>query len=97
MKDREREQRKTELLSQIQQQRLNLSVAKRQWLEVTEPYDKGWNTLVSLRRYFVVAGGVLAIWNVRRPGKMMRLARRGLSVWSTWRVVRTSLSKTLFK
>lgn len=97
MKDREPEQRKTELLSQIQQQRLNLSVAKRQWLEVTEPYDKGWNTLVSLRRYFVVAGGVLAIWSVRRPGKMMRLARRGLSVWSTWRVVRTSLSKTLFK
>lgn len=97
MSDSEREKRKVELLNQIQQQRLSLSVAKYRWLEATAPYDRGWHALVSLRRYFVVAGSVLAIWNVRRPGKMMRLVKRGFSVWSTWRVVRTSLNKTLFK
>jgi len=97
VKDSEREQRKTELLNQIQQQRVSLSIAKYHWLETTAPYDKGWHTLVSLRRYFVVAGSVLAIWNVRRPGKMMRLVKRGFSVWSTWRVVRSSLNRTIFK
>ena len=97
MKDSEREQRKTELLNQIRQQRISLSAARYQWLGATAPYDRGWHSLVSLRRYFVVAGSVLAIWNVRRPGKMMRLAKRGFSVWSTWRVVRTSLNRTLFK
>lgn len=95
--DNEREQRKIVLLNQIQQQRLSLSDAKRQWLETTAPYDKGWHALVSLRRYFVIAGSVLAIWNVRRPGKIMRLVKRGFSVWSTWRVVRSSLNKTVFK
>lgn len=97
MKDSEREQRKTQLLNQIQQQRLSLSIAKRQWIETTAPYDRGWHTLVSLRRYFVIAGSVLAVWNVRRPGKMMRLVKRGFGVWSTWRMVRTSLNKTIFK
>ncbi len=97
MRDSEREQRKTELLNQIQQQRASLSIAKYQWLETTAPYDKGWHTLVNLRRYFVVAGTVLAIWNVRRPGKMMRLVKRGFSFWSAWRVVRTSLNKTRVK
>lgn len=97
MKDSEREQRKTALLNQIQQQRLSLSIAKHQWLETTAPYDKGWHALVSLRRYFVLVGSVLAIWNVRRPGKVMRLIKRGFSAWSTWRLVRTSLNKTLFK
>ena len=95
--ENEREQRKMELLNQIQLQRLSLSSAKRQWLETTAPYDKGWHTLVNLRRYFVVAGSVLAVWNIRRPGKMMRLVKRGFSVWSTWRVVRTGLNRTLFK
>lgn len=97
MRDSEREQSKTELLNQIQQQRISFSIAKYQWLETTAPYDKGWHTLVSLRRYFVVAGSVLAIWNVRRPGKMMRLVKRGFSVWSTWRMIRTSIKKIIFK
>jgi len=97
MRDRERDERKAALLSQIQQQRINLTITKRGWLEVTAPYDRGWHTLVSLRRYIVVAGSILAIWNVRRPGKMMRLAKRGFSVWSTWRVTRSTLNRLFFK
>lgn len=88
----DREQRKAALLSQIQQQRTTLSMASRDWLQVTAPYDRGWHTLVSLRRYIVVASSVLALWNVRRPGKIMRLAKRGFGLWSTWRVIRSSLN-----
>lgn len=96
MSDNERDKRKAVLLSQIHLQRLDLSIAKRNWLKVTAPYDSGWHALVSLRRYIVIVGSVLAVWNVRRPGKIMRLAKRGFSVWSTWRVARTSLSKIFF-
>ena len=71
-------------------------MAKRDWLEVTAPYDRGWYALVNLRRYILVAGSILAIWNVRRPGKIMRLARRGFSIWSTWRVARTTLNRIFF-
>lgn len=97
MSDSERDQRKAALLSQIQQQRINLSMVKRDWLAVTAPYDRGWHKLISLRRYIVVAGSILAIWNIRRPGKVMRLAKRGVSVWSTWRVARTSINRIFFK
>ncbi|MBS0849197.1 YqjK-like family protein [Citrobacter sp. JGM124] len=96
MSDTERDQRKAALLIQVQQQRIDLSMAKQDWLEVTAPYDRGWGVLVSLRRYFVVAGGMLAIWNIRRPGRIVPLAKRGLSLWSTWRVMRTSLNKLFF-
>lgn len=96
MKDSERDRRKAELLSQIHQQRFELAMAKRQWIQVTAPYDRGWHTLVSLRRYVVIAGSLLAVWNVRRPGKMMRLVKRGFSIWSTWRVARTSLNRIFF-
>ena len=96
MSDSDSDKRKAALLIQIQQQRINLSMAKRDWLDVTAPYDRGWDVLVSLRRYVVVAGSVLAIWNIRRPGKIMRLAKRGFSIWSTWRVARTSLNRIFF-
>ncbi len=35
----ERERRKAQLLSQIQQQRLDLSASRREWLETTGAYD----------------------------------------------------------
>jgi len=93
MNDAERSQRKAELLGQIQQQRIDLSRTTQDWLTVTAPYDRGWQTLVQLRRYLVVAGGVLAVWNLRRPGRLLNLTKRGLNIWSTWRVIRSGLSK----
>ncbi|MEY5776442.1 YqjK family protein, partial [Salmonella enterica subsp. enterica serovar Corvallis] len=36
----EREKRKALLLSQIQQQRLDLSASRRDWLETTGAYDR---------------------------------------------------------
>lgn len=93
----ERRKRKAALLSQIQQQRQDLCVAGDEWLAATARYDRGWQKIASLRRYIVLAGGALAVWNVRRPGKIMRLARRGLSIWSTWRVARSTVNKLFNK
>ncbi len=80
----EREKRKALLLSQIQQQRLDLSASRRDWLETTGAYDRGWNTVLSLRSWALVGSSVMAIWTIRhpnigtlgetRPGYLERLA-----------------------
>ncbi|WP_338560601.1 YqjK-like family protein [Erwinia sp. E_sp_B04_7] len=85
---RERDERKADLLRQVQQQRLDLSAGKKRFLESTARYDQGWLTLVSLRRYAAVGSGLMAIWSVRNPRIITRWAKRGLGLWSTWRVVR---------
>lgn len=51
----QREQRKALLLRQIQQQRLDLIASRRDWLEATAPFDRGWLTLQHLRSWAVVA------------------------------------------
>ncbi|HAS1418707.1 TPA: hypothetical protein I4D22_12655, partial [Enterobacter asburiae] len=45
----ERQKRKAYLLSQIQQQRLDLSASRRDWIDATRRFDRGWNTVLSLR------------------------------------------------
>ena len=64
MSKHELDKRKALLLGQIQQQRLDLSAGRRNWLEATEAYDRGWNTLLSLRSYALIASSVVAIWSV---------------------------------
>ncbi|RPH29357.1 hypothetical protein EHN07_06850 [Buttiauxella warmboldiae] len=93
MSDRERDKRKAFLLSQIQQQRLDLSASRRDWLEATGAYDRGWSTLLSLRSYALIASSVMAIWTVRHPSFLMRWARRGLGAWSAWRLIRSTIEQ----
>ena len=62
----ERERRKAQLLSQIQQQRLDLSASRREWLEATGAYDRRWNMLLSLRSWALVGSSVMAIWTIRQ-------------------------------
>ncbi|UYU32418.1 YqjK-like family protein [Siccibacter colletis] len=87
----ERERRKAWLLSNIQQQRLDLSASRRDWLDATGAYDRGWNTLLSLRSWAVVGSSVMALWSVRHPNFLLRWAKRGFGAWSAWRLVQTTL------
>ncbi|MTH45774.1 YqjK-like family protein [Intestinirhabdus alba] len=87
----ERQLRKARLLSEIQQQRLDLSASRRDWLESTGAYDRSWNTLLSLRAWALAGSSVLAIWSVRHPNRLVRWAKRGLGVWSAWRLVKSTL------
>ncbi|MDF9063690.1 YqjK-like family protein [Escherichia coli] len=99
----ERERRKAQLLSQIQQQRLDLSASRREWLdlsasrrewlETTGAYDRRWNMLLSLRSWALVGSSVMAIWTIRHPNMLVRWARRGFGVWSAWRLVKTTLKQ----
>lgn len=93
MSKRELDKRKALLLSQIQQQRLDLSAGRRNWLEATDAYDRGWNTLLSLRSYALIASSVMAVWTVRHPRFLMRWARRGFGAWSAWRLIRNTIQQ----
>ncbi|AMO47069.1 YqjK-like protein [Kosakonia oryzendophytica] len=88
----ERLKRKARLLSEIQQQRLDLTAGRRDWLEATGAYDRGWNVLLSLRSWALVGSGAMAIWSVRHPNRLVRWAKRGLSAWSLWRLVKATLN-----
>jgi len=90
---RERDEHKAGLLRQIQQQRLDLSAEKKQWLESTARYDQSWLKLVSLRRYIAIGGGLMEIWSIRHPRFITRWARRGFAAWSSWRMVRNYLPR----
>ncbi|WP_447863837.1 YqjK-like family protein [Kluyvera sichuanensis] len=91
----EREERKAYLLREIQQQRLDMSASRRDWLEATQPYDRGWDRLVSLRSWVMVGSSVMAVVSLRHPRFLVRWARRGLGVWSTWRMVRNILRRSV--
>ena len=87
----ERQKRKAILLSQIQQQRLDLSVCRRDWLETTRAYDRGGNTLLNLRSWALVGSSVMAIWTLRHPNRLVRWTKRGFGLWSAWRLVKSTL------
>ena len=82
----ERERQKALLLRQIHQQR--------HWLEATAPLDRGWHTLLSLRSWLMVGSGLMAVWSIRHPHFLMRWTKRGLGLWSTWRMVRGILRQS---
>lgn len=88
----ERLKRKAQLLSMIQQQRLDLTAGRRDWLEATGAYDRGWNTLLSLRSWALVGSSAMAIWSVRHPNMLVRWARRGFGAWSLWRMVKSTVN-----
>nr|WP_318384290.1 YqjK-like family protein [uncultured Enterobacter sp.] len=87
----ERQKRKAILLSHIQQQRLDLTASRRDWLETTGAYDRGWNTLLSLRSWALVGSSVMAISTIRHPNMLLRWAKRSFGVWSAWRLIQSTL------
>ncbi|NCI17484.1 hypothetical protein EHJ07_13485 [Cronobacter muytjensii] len=95
MSKAERERRKALLLSQIQQQRLDMAASRRDWLAVTSSYDRSWNTLISLRSWAVVGSSIMAIWTVRNPNFLMRWGKRAFAAWSAWRLVKTTMRQQL--
>ncbi|STW48077.1 inner membrane protein YqjK [Klebsiella pneumoniae] len=90
----ERERQKTQLLRQnpaatAGAQRLPPSLARGDCA-----LDRGWHTLLSLRSWLMVGSGLMAVWSVRHPHFLMRWTKRGLGLWSTWRLVRGILRQS---
>ncbi|MCL2891823.1 YqjK-like family protein [Brenneria tiliae] len=92
MSHQPRDEEKTRLLRKIQQQRLDLSAAKKHWLESTAPYDRYWHNLLQWRKYWVFGSGLIALYGVRHPSRMIRWARRAVGLWGTVRLFRKTFS-----
>ncbi|ABS46256.1 yqjK-like family protein [Yersinia pseudotuberculosis IP 32953] len=85
---------KEALLREIQQQRLDLADNAARWVEVTAPFDRGWAQIVSMRKYLIAGGSLVALYSVRHPSKLLRWSRRAVSTWSTLQLFRrTFLSR----
>ncbi|MEG1213978.1 MAG: YqjK-like family protein, partial [Leclercia sp.] len=57
--------------------------------------DRGWNTFLNLRAWALVGSSVMAVWTVRHPNLLVRWMRRGLGVWSVWRMAKSTLQQQL--
>ncbi|SFN51919.1 YqjK-like family protein [Xenorhabdus japonica] len=85
--------RKQQLLTEIQQQRQLLSIYSRNWLEATQAYDKGWQTLTAFKPYLAIASGVALIYGLRHPKKFYRWSLRMVSIFGFMKAMRNTLYK----
>ncbi|CDH18247.1 YqjK-like family protein [Xenorhabdus bovienii] len=76
----QREWRKQQLLLEIQQQRQSLSGCTQHWLDITQPYDKGWQTLSAFKPYVAIGSGIALIYGICHPMKFYRWSRRMVSL-----------------
>ncbi|KAA1186044.1 YqjK-like family protein [Photorhabdus heterorhabditis] len=72
---RKRKLKKQQLLRDIQQQRLELSNNTQLWKSITEPYDKGWQKLLSLKPYLQLGVSAISLYGLRHPVKFYRWSR----------------------
>ncbi|WP_413736889.1 YqjK-like family protein [Sodalis sp. RH21] len=82
---------KTQLLRKIHQQRLDLGAEKRAWYLATSRYDRGWNTVLSLRKYLIAGSSILALYNISHPSRMIRWTKRVLGILGTIKLLRSTL------
>ena len=89
-----RHQRKQEIarmLGKVGRQRSELAADVRQWQECTAPLDRGWNTLIGLRKYAVAGAAILVVCNIRQPGRLIHWARCAYVAWNSWKLFRRIL------
>lgn len=93
MSRRDRKRRKQELMTILQEQRLDVLACARDWLVSTTRYDNAWFALVKNKSLIMLGVGILSIGLLRRPKKMGRYAKRAIGLWSSWRVIRNFIKK----
>ena len=91
MNKAERELRKAMLITHVHQQRLDLSSSRREWLEATGSYDRGWNTVLSLRSWLLVGSSIGAFWTIKNPNFLLRWGKRGFAAWSAWKLLKNTV------
>ncbi|EKT58136.1 YqjK-like family protein [Providencia burhodogranariea] len=74
-------EKKQQLVTQIEQQRADLTTTSRDWLQVTEPYDRSWQVFVSFKPIFIAAAGLVSVYILRRPKRILSLGEKALTTW----------------
>ncbi|WP_159565644.1 YqjK-like family protein [Budvicia diplopodorum] len=91
-KQQSRELKKALLLHKIARQRSELAVNRQAFIEYTSTFDNGCLTLMKYPKITAAGAGVIAIYVLRHPRKLMLWGRRALGIWGTLRLVRNSLN-----
>lgn len=87
-------QRKKLLLNKIQQQRTDLGLGAQNWLDATEPYDKAWRILASLRPALLVGASLVSIYSIKHPKKLIQWGQRAIGAIGLIRTLQKSFKKT---
>ncbi|MBP6122506.1 MULTISPECIES: YqjK-like family protein [Providencia] len=85
--------RKQRLVSQIEQQRIDLSAASRDWLQATSTFDKAWQTVVTFKPIFIAATGLISIYTLKSPKRIFSLGKKALATWSLVRTLQSAVKK----
>ncbi|WP_323840065.1 YqjK-like family protein [Photorhabdus africana] len=64
-----------QLMRNIQLQRLELTNNTQLWKNLTEPYDKSWQKLLSLKPYLRPAIHAISLYSLHHPVKFYHLSR----------------------
>ncbi|EKT60015.1 YqjK-like family protein [Providencia sneebia] len=83
--------RKQFLINKIEQQRHELANASNDWLKVTEPYDRSWQFIVSLKPFFVAATGLISLYTLRHPKSVFSLGKKAFSAWGIARSIQRTI------
>ncbi|WP_199635018.1 YqjK-like family protein (plasmid) [Serratia sp. PAMC26656] len=87
-----RDNRKEQLLQQIAQQRQALSLLKADWLRLTAPVDRGWQSLYRCRAVIVPGVGIAALYALKfKPRRLIVWPRRALAAWGAMKFIRRRL------
>lgn len=84
--------KKQMLIKRIEQQRSDLTASSKDWLQTTERYDRTWKFFITFRPLFIAATGILSIYSLKKPQKLLRLGKKALTIWSLARTVQSTLN-----
>jgi hypothetical protein len=87
-------ERKSRLISDIEQQRIQLSASKKEWLQATAPYDRAWQTLMTFRPIVIAATGLISIFTLKHPNRFISLSKKAIATWGLIRTLRNSLNSS---
>lgn len=87
-----RARKKDRLLEEIQQQRAEITQLTAHWRIQTAPIDKGYRNLVRYKNVLMGGLGLMMLYNIRSPSKMVRWSRRALNTWQVFRLFRRTIN-----
>lgn len=93
MKNAELAARRRHFEHRIVQERIELLYATREWQAATAPIDRGWHQLMRYKGPLLLGAGTAATLISRRPGRMGRLLKRSLLLYTLARRARSFMRR----
>ncbi|WP_025732724.1 YqjK family protein [Carnimonas nigrificans] len=85
--------RRRGLEGRIASERRAVQQAADQWLTATASFDRKVEKLSALKVPAALVGGLITLRLVRKPGKLITLARKGIGLYTLTRGVRKMISQ----